>query len=122
MPGKLPKFDPGAAITYTASAAIVGGQLVVPTGDRRVGPAGAGALNCVGVALGDAAAEAEVVVQREGVFELTANGAIAAGANVRCAAAGEVETIGANDLDQKVGVALEAIADNATGEIALTLT
>lgn len=122
MPDTQPRFEPGSAPTYTASADVIGGRLVIPTGDRRVAHAGAGALNAIGVALRDAVAEAELVVQREGIFRLLAVGAIAAGANVICAADGRVATVGAADLDQKVGVALEAIADGETGEIALTIT
>lgn len=123
------KFDPGDVLTLTASAAINGGQLVTITGDRRVGPAGAGATP-FGVALRDAAAEAEVPVQRNGVFRLRAAVAVAAGALVMTAAAGEVTPVpasGALAADDEntrdiVGVALEAIAAGVAGLVALKIT
>ena len=122
MANILPRFEPGHAITQTASAAIIGGRLVRITGNRRVAHAGAAAVDVYGVALNDAAAEAELGVQREGIFELTAVGAIAAGAQVIAAADGRVATRGAAAAEQVVGIAQEAIADGGRGEVALQLT
>ena len=50
MADYLPKFKPGQSVTFTASAEVIGGRLVVITGDRTVGPAGADSSAVVGVA------------------------------------------------------------------------
>lgn len=113
MAEHLPIFAPGTAVTYTASAAITGGQLVAITGNRTVGPAGAGSSAWIGVAAHDAANGAKVLVESGGVHELAAPGAVAAGANVIAAAAGAVATIGAEtDFSKIVGVAIAAAAGN----------
>lgn len=113
MAESLPLFAPGADITFTASAAITGGQLVAVTGARTVGPAAAGSSAWIGVAAHDAANGAKVLVRNGGVFELTASGAIAAGVNVIAAASGAVAAIGAEtDYSKVVGVALAAAASN----------
>lgn len=102
----LPKFKPGQSVTYKASAAITGGQLVEVTGNRTVGPAAADSAKVVGVAGFDAAIGDDVTVFWGGVQRLTALGAIAAGATVTAAAAGKATTGGTN----KIGTALEAAA------------
>lgn len=129
MADVTPVFDPGDAITMTASAAVVGGQLVTLTGDRRVGPCGAGGT-AIGVALRDAAAEAETVVQRNGVHRLTAAAAIAAGDRLIPAAAGQVTPVAAAgataaDIENSrdiIGIAFEAFASGAEGLVAVNLT
>jgi hypothetical protein len=96
----------------------VAGNLLEVTGDRTVGPAGAASTKVIGVAANDAASGAPVRVWRRPgiVHRLVAQGAIAAGALVKSGTvAGSVATIGAGTFDQKVGRALEAIADTATG-------
>jgi hypothetical protein len=105
----LPKFKPGQAVTFSASAAVTGGQLVVVTGDRTVGPAGADAL-AIGTAGFDAAIGEDVTVflRGNGVHSLIAAGAIAAGAQVISATGGEVATIGAGS--NPIGIALIAAA------------
>lgn len=113
MADYLPKFKPGQAVTFTASAAVVGGRLVAVTGDRTVGPAGADSAAVVGVAGFDAAAGETVTVftRAGGVHPLTASAAIAAGTKVISAAAGKIATIGAGA--NPVGIALSpAAADN----------
>jgi hypothetical protein len=106
----LPKFKPGQAVTFTASAAVVGGRLVAVTGNRTVGPAGADSAAVVGVAGFDAAIGDTVTVYTRagGVHALVASAAIAAGAKVSSAAAGKIQTIGATT--NPVGLALEAAA------------
>ncbi|VXB75410.1 DUF2190 family protein [Pseudoclavibacter sp. 8L] len=109
----LPKFLPGGAVTFTASAAVTGGRLVAVTGNRTVGPAGADSAAVVGVAGFDAPVGEQVTVytRAHGVQQLTASAAIAAGAKVISAAAGKVATIGAGA--NPIGLALEAAsADN----------
>lgn len=110
MADYLPKFKPGQAVTFTASAAVTGGRLVDVTGDRSVGPAGADVADVVGVAGFDAAIGESVTVYTRagGVQRLTANGAIAAGAKVISATDGKVATIGAGT--NPIGIALEAAA------------
>jgi len=111
MSDYLPKFKPGQAVTFKASAAVVGGRLVAVTGDRTVGPAGADSAAVVGVAGFDAAIGDDVTVftRAGGVHSLVAAGAIAAGAKASSAADGTVQTVGATT--NPIGLALEAAAD-----------
>lgn len=110
MADYLPKFKPGAAVTFTASADVVGGRLVRVTGPRAVGPAGADAADVVGVAGFDAVAGDSVTVycRPTGVHQLVANGAITVGAKVISAAGGKASTVGAGA--NPIGIALEAAA------------
>jgi hypothetical protein len=125
MADHLPKFAPGTAVTMTASAAVTGGQLTVFTGNRRVGPAGAGAA-IAGVAGRDALAEQQVVVHRGAGHVLLAETAIAAGGRVMAGATGQVAawapiapaTVAAPE--NIIGVAAEAIAAGARGLVFLT--
>jgi len=113
MADYLPKFKPGQAVTFNASADVTGGRLVVVTGNRTVGPAGADSAAVVGVAGFDAKSGERVTVftRAGGVHPLVANGAIAAGIKVSSAAAGKIQTVG--DTTNPVGLALEtAAADN----------
>lgn len=81
-----PVFMPGRAIPLTASATITGGQLVQVTGNGTVGPvtlAAAPAVNVIGVAGNDAAANARVTVYaRNMVHESVAQGTVTAGDQV----------------------------------------
>lgn len=108
MADYLPKFKPGQAVTFTASADVIGGRLVAITGNRTVGPAGADSAAVVGVASRDAKSGERVTVftRAGGVHRLTALAAIAAGVKVSSAAAGKVQTIGATT--NPIGLALEA--------------
>lgn len=112
MADYLPKFKPGQAVTFTASADVTGGRLVAVTGNRSVGPAGADSALVVGVAGFDALAGEKVAVytRPSGVQALTASGAIAAGAKVISAAGGKAATIGAGT--NAIGIALEAAAND----------
>ena len=92
----LPLFKPGQAITLKASAPITARQLVAITGPGTVGPAGANALNWVGVAGFDAATNDNVTIYASGpVHELIASGTVTAGDVVAPAAAGAVATLAA---------------------------
>jgi predicted RecA/RadA family phage recombinase len=110
MADYLPKFKPGQAVTFTASADVTGGRLVALTGNRAVAPAGADSAAVIGVAGFDALAGEKVTVYTRagGVHGLVANGAIAAGAKVISAATGKAATIGAGA--NAIGIALEAAA------------
>lgn len=110
MADYLPKFKPGQAVTFTASADVTGGRLVAITGNRTVGPAGADSAAVVGVAGFDAKAGERVTVftRAGGVQQLTANGAVSAGVKVSAAAAGKIQTLGTTT--NPIGLALEAAA------------
>lgn len=87
-----PVYQPGATRTYTASAAVTGGQVVEITGAGTVGPSAAGSAKVVGVAAHDAGIGARVTVHGLAgqEHEVTASGAITAGDLVEAAAAGQV--------------------------------
>lgn len=89
----LPLHKPGQAITRQASATITGGQLLAVTGAGTVGPAGANAVNWLGVAAADTASGDNVTVYTGGVQRLTASGTVTAGDQVVPAAAGQVSTL-----------------------------
>lgn len=107
------------AISMVATATIARGSLVEITGNMTVGPAGAASIKVAGVGARDAVSGVSLPVFVDGIHDLTATGAIAAGDHVCAAANGTVQTIGANTFGTKVGTALEAIANGATGRILL---
>lgn len=108
-----PKFKPGADITLSAGAAIVGGQLLFVSGVNLVSPTTASVPNWAGVARQDAALGEKVVVTRGGVQKLIASGGITAGDRVIPGTAGKVVTIGAGNVAHSVGTALTTVADGA---------
>lgn len=105
------KFKSGEPVTFTATADVVGGQLLVVTGPRAVSPTSASTSAWVGTAAFDALAGEKVTVLAGGLQSLLASGAIAVGARVIPAAAGKVVTIGAGDAAHAVGTALTAGTD-----------
>lgn len=111
MAEHISKFRPGQDVTFEASAAVTGGQVVIVSGDNTVAPSSAASAAWIGVAAFDAASGEKVTVKAGGVEPLTASGAITAGGNVAAAADGKVAAIGAGTADQIVGVALAAAAD-----------
>jgi hypothetical protein len=80
--------------TVTASATIVGGQLVDVTGSGTVGPSGAGSTVCVGVAAHDCASGARITVWPLAgvVHETTTPAGVTAAASLATAAAGTVNS------------------------------
>jgi predicted RecA/RadA family phage recombinase len=119
--GIVEYFSPGDHITCTAGGTITGGQLVELTGNRSVTVAGAASNAVLGVALHNAVSGEKVTVATDGVWPLTASGAIATGNRVISAAAGAVSAAGAApDARQVIGFALEAISGAATGRVKLT--
>lgn len=96
--------------TYTAGAAITGGQVVALSAPDTVSPAGATSKAAVGVAAHDAASGTEVAVwPLPGVtHEVTASAAVAVGDNLATAANGQVAPIGAGTFDLLIGVASTA--------------
>lgn len=110
MADYLPKFHAGEPFTAVASAAVVGGRVLIVSGEGTVAHAGADAVaeTLVGVAGFDAAIGEEVTVYplKGSVQKLTAGGAIVAGATLGTLAGGKVDDAGTN----KFAVALTAAA------------
>lgn len=136
--GVVEAFPSGATkITCTVAAAITAGRLVEVAGNRTVQMAAADSNKVVGVALegsdgvgaGTAAAD-KIAVATGGVFLLTASGAINAGDKLVAAANGQVSTVAVaaataqsiTDTRAIIGIALEAIANGATGHVLLQTT
>lgn len=115
-------YKPGGDITGRASATVTGKRFLKISGNRSggniaVAPADAGGRIC-GVSKYDAAATAIVGVARGNarVVPVTADGAIAAFAEVEVGAAGKAKT---KNAGVAVGYALTAAADGADAEISL---
>lgn len=125
MSDYAPIFQPGDAITLTASATIVGGNTVAVSGSSTVAPAiTASAAKTIGVAAFDAAANSLVTVFGRGpVHETVAAGAITAGDQVVAGSvAGTVSSLAAaagnttadiNNARTVLGVALTTAVDTA---------
>lgn len=94
-----PRYMPGAAQTWTASATIAAGNLLIVSGSGTVAPSSAAAATFIGVAGNDAASGAQVTVYTGGIQKLVASGTVTAGNTVEPAAAGAVatHTNGTND-------------------------
>ncbi len=111
MADYLPKFKPGASVTFVTTADVIGGRLVAAsTTTRSVAPAAADSAKVIGVAATDAVSGDNVGVycRPTGVHQLVASGAIAIGAKVVADTAGKVQTIASNS--NPIGIALEAAA------------
>lgn len=118
MASYLPRYIEGDSVTVTASATIVGGQLVTwagaVAGDAQVGVAG--------VAGNDAVSGQPVTVWRVGGPHLgTASGAIAVNDPLCSAAAGQVRkwTTGTDAVAARCGTAASAAANAASVTYAL---
>lgn len=109
----------GTEVTYTASADILGGQLVQIASNGTVAPATASTQKVIGVALYDIPSGSEGAVRVAGVARV-ANGdgatAITAGAAVTAGALGGAV---AHSTGRAIGIALEPIAGGATGRVAI---
>ncbi len=80
-------------VTFEATTAISGGQVVEVTGDRKVGVAGAASTKVVGTAGHDAAIGDQVTVNITRCIDtVVAAAPVVAGAAVESAAAGKVQT------------------------------
>ena len=113
MSDYAPIFFPADRFTRTTSADVTAGQLLYVSGDDTVAPTSAATGAWIGVAAFDASSGDDVVVLTEGVHQLAASGAIAAGANVIPAASGAVATIASDTTySHVVGVALSAAANS----------
>lgn len=91
-----------------ADGDLTAGQVVYISGSMKVKATTAATSAVLGVAMFDAKSGEPVAVECEGLFKLTAAGAITAGAQVAAAAGGKVATAasGAN----KIGIALNTAA------------
>ncbi|AKF14365.1 scaffolding protein [Mycobacterium phage Phayonce] len=109
-----PHYFPADRLPLTTSAATTAGQVVRVSGNKTVAPVSAAASGCLGVAAHDAASGAPVVVYTEGVHQVAASGAIAAGSDVVGATGGGVAAFDdeTHTADQIVGTALAAAADS----------
>lgn len=114
MAEHTPKYFPADRLPRTTSAVVAGGQVLIVSGNDTVAPCSAPSEAVLGVAAHDAASGAPVVVYTEGVHEVPASGAIAAGKPVIGAAAGAVAAFvnGTDEPEEIVGTALSAAADN----------
>ncbi len=108
-----PVYLPADRLTYTAGAAITGGQVVYLSAANTVTPTAGANAAWEGVAAHDAASGTSVVVYTEGVHTVAAVGAIAAGALVCSDAAGAVADFAAGtNYAQVIGTAKSAAASS----------
>jgi hypothetical protein len=120
MADYAPVYSGGAEpFTATTSGAVTGGKVLAQSGEGTVAHAGADSTQFVGVAAHDAPSGGRVTVWPivNVIHELTASGAIAAGAGVQTAAAGDVKTAVTSTAAAAagallVGIALGAAANN----------
>ena len=117
--GQAEKYGEGDKITCTVKSgqsATGGLGLDFQAGDRLVQTSGAGSVIFAGLALYDAAALAKVVCVMEGVWFVTATGAIVSGNPLIAAASGQFSAAGATpDARTLVGKAIADIAGAASG-------
>ena len=111
----LPRFGGGQPVPMTTSAPVTGGQLVYISGNNTVAPTSGASTLAFGVAAMDDAVGGNVItVWRGGIHQLTASGAIAAGAAIIPAASGAVATIASDTTyDQVCGQAISAAASGS---------
>jgi predicted RecA/RadA family phage recombinase len=118
MIGAMPaEFDANTNLqqkVLEASADVKKGQVVVISGDMTVAPSSAASAAVIGVAMFDAKEGDPVSVETEGLFRLTASGAITAGAQVESAADGKVATKD-NTVTKVIGIALNTASNG--GEV-----
>lgn len=125
--GLTVRYRPGSIVTFKVSAAVTQGALVEVSGSGTVAQAAAASTKFVGVALQTASAANDLIsVQLTGyVFVLKAKGAVTAADPVGSASDGSAAvstiTVGAyTDIRKVAGIALEDIADGASGPIYMT--
>jgi hypothetical protein len=89
----LPVYEDADRLSYTAGAAIVGGQVVEFTAADTVSPTGGVSNKVAGIALMDAATGQQVTVTRTGVAELVTTANVAVGDAIGSSTAGGVATV-----------------------------
>ncbi len=121
--GLAPKYKPGSVLTCKLSGTVTNGALVEVSGNGTVAQAAAGSVKVIGVALQSGGSGDLIPVQLTGyVFIMTAKGAVTAGDRVGAASDGSaaVSTVtvsAAGDTLKVAGIALNDIADGATGSV-----
>lgn len=118
-----PLFRPGANVTAVTTAAVTGKTFVdvsaAPGGDGLIKVAtSTAAVKPFGVAGGDIASGATGLILRGGILNVTAGGAIAAGAEVEVGASGRAVTLASG---KSVGKAVSAGTSGNDVLIALDL-
>ena len=118
-----PLFRPGADVTVKTTAAVTGKTFVAVSGNRDSDglikcATAAGAAKAFGVAARDVASGDVGLVLRGGIVNVTAGGAIAAGAQVEVGAGGKAVTLASGVA---VGHAVETGTSNNDVLIALDL-
>ena len=116
MADHLPKFLPGASVTFTADGDVVSGQVAAVSGDRTVSTAGASDIGIGTFAF--SAADGNAVTVHVGALVDTAVAAstIAAGDEVGAAADGKVQTLAEGGA--RFGIALTSADADGTVELA----
>lgn len=117
MGSYAPIFNGLPPYTSTASATIVGGNVLEVTASGTVGPAAAASVKVVGVAAFDAAANAEVTIFRGGIQELVTTGTVTQGEQVEAAASGTVRTLASG---RAIGVALTTATTGLKVQVCFT--
>lgn len=109
--GYMPtEFDQGGNLVETklvAGADLKAGQVVELSGSMIVTPTTAASAKVLGVAMFDVKKDEPIAVETEGLFKLTAKGAITGGDRVVSAADGSVAT----GTENTIGIALNTAAD-----------
>lgn len=109
--GYMPtEFDQNGNLVETklvAGADLKAGQVVELSGSMIVTPTTAASAKVLGVAMFDVKKDEPIAVECEGLFKLTASGAITGGDHVASAADGKVATGTTNTI----GIALNTAAD-----------
>lgn len=116
MIGAMPaEFDANTNLqqkVLKASEDVKKGQVVVISGDMTVAPSTEASAKVLGVAMFDAKADEPVSVETEGLFSMTASGAITAGDKVESAADGKVAKAAGTNA---VGIAINSASNG--GEV-----
>lgn len=116
MIGAMPaEFDANTNLqqkVLKASEDVKKGQVVVISGDMTVAPSAEASAKVLGVAMFDAKADEPVSVETEGLFSMTASGAITAGDKVESAADGKVAKAAGTNA---VGIAINSASNG--GEV-----
>jgi predicted RecA/RadA family phage recombinase len=111
MADYTPKFLPGQNVTYSAGAAITGGQVVYLSAAGTCLLTAAAHANVLGVATRDVASGELLAVSRGGVQRCTSGAAIAVGDPLKSAATGRVVpfVVGTDAETLRIGFALTAV-------------
>jgi hypothetical protein len=119
MSDYVPKFEPGAAVTYTAGAGITGGQVVYLSAAGTCLLTAAAHANVLGVATRDVSTGDLLAVSRGGVQRCIAGATIAVGDPLKSAATGRVVpfVVGTDAETLRIGFALTAASAAASVDV-----